>query len=83
MSKREILESLYAEQNQSNATLSRLFTAVARSLDIEPSKLAEMFGDDKGNQEYVDEFNKAVKELHAKQHQHEQSTDSDHSPEVK
>jgi hypothetical protein len=73
MSKREILESLYHEQNQSSATLSRLFTAVARSLDIDPAKLAETFVDDKANQEYVDAFNKAVKEHHAKEHAAEQS----------
>jgi hypothetical protein len=75
MSKREILESLYHEQNQSNATLSRLFTAVARSLNIDPAKLAENFSDDKANQEYVDQFNKAVKEQHAQNHSTEQSTE--------
>ena len=53
------------EQNQSNATLSRLITAVARTANIDPEKLAEMFIDDKANQEYVEKFNLGVKAKHA------------------
>ncbi len=68
LSKRQILESLYQEQNQSNVTLSRLITAVARSIDIDPVRLAEMFTDDKGNQAFVEKFNEAVKEKHATAH---------------
>ncbi len=65
LSKRQILESLMYEQNQSNATLSRLITAVARTAGIDPEKLAEMFIDDKANQEYVEKFNIGVKAKHA------------------
>lgn len=64
LSKRQILESLMYEQNQSNATLSRLITAVARTAGVDPEKLAEMFIDDKANQEYVEKFNASVKEKH-------------------
>lgn len=65
LSKRQILESLMYEQNQSNATLSRLITAVARTAGVDAEKLAEMFIDDKANQEYVETFNLAVKDKHA------------------
>lgn len=65
LSKRQILESLMYEQNQSNATLSRLITAVARTAGVDPEKLAEMFIDDKANQEYVEKFNLGVKAKHA------------------
>lgn len=68
LSKRQILESLMYEQNQSNATLSRLITAVARTAGLEPEKLAEMFIDDKVNQEWVEKFNLAVKAKHAQNH---------------
>lgn len=66
MSKKEILQSLMYEQNQSNATLSRLITAVARTAGVDATKLAEMFTQDKENQDYVEQFNVAVKEVHAK-----------------
>ncbi len=66
MSKKEILQSLMYEQNQSNATLSRLITAVARTAGVDANKLAEMFTQDKENQDYVEQFNVAVKEVHAK-----------------
>lgn len=69
LSKRQILESLFQEQNQSNVTLSRLITSVARALGLDPLKLAEFFIDDKGNQEFVDKFNQAVREKHAAAHQ--------------
>ena len=65
LSKRQILESLMYEQNQSNATLSRLITAVARTAGLDADKLAEMFIDDKANQEFVEKFNLGVKEKHA------------------
>lgn len=68
LSKRQILESLMYEQNQSNATLSRLITAVARAAELDPLKLAEIFIDDKGNQEYIDTFNMQVKAKHAEAH---------------
>ena len=73
MSKKEILQSLMYEQNQSNATLSRLITAVARTAGVEAKKLAEMFTQDKENQSYVEEFNVAVKEMHAKRAEKEAS----------
>lgn len=66
LSKRQILESLMYEQNQSNATLSRLITAAARTAGVDPEKLAEMFTEDKENQDYVEKFNAAVKAIHAK-----------------
>ncbi len=66
MSKKEILQSLMYEQNQSNATLSRLITAVARTAGVDATKLAEMFTQDKENQDYVESFNVAVKEIHSK-----------------
>ncbi len=68
LSKRQILESLMYEQNQSNATLSRLITAVARTAGVDAEKLAEMFIDDKANQEYVEKFNAGVKAKHAANH---------------
>ncbi len=68
LSKRQILESLMYEQNQSNATLSRLITAVARTAGIDSDKLAENFIDDKANQEYVAKFNAGVKTKHADNH---------------
>ncbi|MDQ3018491.1 MAG: hypothetical protein M3Q64_01325 [bacterium] len=73
LSKRQILESLMQEQNQSNVTLSRLITAVARTAEIDPVKLAEFFIDDKGNQEFVEKFNVAVKERHVSNHAAEQA----------
>ena len=68
LSKRQILESIMYEQNQSNVTLSRLITAVARTANLDPEKLAELFIDDKGNQEFVDKFNTAVKAKHTDAH---------------
>ena len=73
MSKRQILESLMYEQNQSNATLSRLITAVARTANLDSDKLAEIFIDDKGNQEFIDKFNLAVKAKHAEAHASEKA----------
>ncbi|MEZ4180370.1 MAG: hypothetical protein R3B41_02565 [Candidatus Doudnabacteria bacterium] len=69
LSKRQILESLMHEQTQSNATLSRLITAVARTANLDPKKLSEMFVDDKGNQEYIDKFNAEVRAQHSSEHQ--------------
>lgn len=66
MSKKEILQSLMYEQNQSNATLSRLITAAARTAGVDPEKLAQVFTEDKDNQEYVEKFNAAVKDIHVK-----------------
>lgn len=66
MSKKEILQSLMYEQNQSSATLSRLITAVARTAGVDAKKLAEHFTQDKENQEFVEVFNNTVKEIHAK-----------------
>ncbi len=68
LSKRQILESLMYEQNQSNATLSRLVTAVARTAGLDPKKLAEHFIDDKANQEFIDIFNTEVKSQHLTAH---------------
>lgn len=70
LSKRQILESLMYEQNQSNATLSRLITAVARTAGIDPDQLADNFTDDKANQEYVEKFNADVRSKHAEKHGH-------------
>ena len=71
------------EQNQSNATLSRLITAVARTAGLSPEKLAEMFIDDKGNQEYVDQFNAMVKSKHVTAHKDEAAAIApDTAPEV-
>ncbi len=71
LSKRQILESLMYEQNQSNATLSRLITAVARTAGVDPEKLAEHFIDDKANQEFVEKFNTGVKAKHTEAHKDE------------
>lgn len=68
LSKRQILESLMYEQNQSNATLSRLITATARAVGLDPEKLAEAFVDDKANQEFVEKFNAGVKAKHTELH---------------
>ncbi len=79
LSKRQILESLMYEQNQSNATLSRLVTAVARTAGLDPEKLAEHFIDDKANQEFIDKFNLAVKSKHATLHKDGDHTGHDHA----
>ena len=81
LSKRQILESLMYEQNQSNATLSRLITAVARTAQLDPEQLAQYFIDDKANQEYINKFNNTVKAKH-EQSQNDQLTQSDqnHGP---
>ena len=71
MSKKEILQSIMYEQNQSNATLSRLITAVARTAGVDADKLAEMFVDDKGNQDFIETFNLGVKAKHAANHVNE------------
>lgn len=65
LSKRQILESLYQEQSQGNATLSRLVTALARSLNVNPEELAKNFHDNEGNQAYVVQFNNAIGRLHS------------------
>jgi hypothetical protein len=82
LSKRQILESLMYEQNQSNATLSRLITAVARTAGVDAEKLAEMFIDDKANQAYVEQFNAAVKAKHADNHPAKTEEPSNESAEV-
>ncbi len=82
LSKRQILESLMYEQNQSNATLSRLITAVARTAGIDPEKLAENFIDDKANQEWVEKFNLGVKSRHAEQHKDGDGHDHGHDHEA-
>ncbi len=74
LSKRQILESLMYEQNQSNATLSRLITAVARTAGVDPDTLADNFIDDKANQEYVEKFNAGVRSKHADKHGHAEPT---------
>ncbi len=63
LSKRQILESLYYEQSQSTATLSRFFTAIARTQGISPEDLAKNFSEDEANQEYVQKFNQSLREL--------------------
>jgi len=63
LSKRQILESLYYEQSQSTATLSRFFTAIARLQGITPEDLAKAFAEDEKNQEYVQKFNQTLREL--------------------
>lgn len=83
LSKRQILESLMYEQNQSNATLSRLITAVARTAGIDPDKLADNFTDDKANQEYVEKFNAAVRAKHAEKHDHAGSQAPTEQPSTK
>ncbi len=76
LSKRQILESLMYEQNQSNATLSRLITAVARTAGLNPETLAENFIDDKANQEFIEKFNAGVKAKHVAKHE----TNIDNNP---
>ncbi len=66
LSKRQILESLYYEQNQATATLSRFFTAIARLQGISPEDLAKAFAEDEKNQEYVQKFNQTLREQQAK-----------------
>lgn len=77
MSKKEILQSLMYEQNQSNATLSRLITAVARTAGVDPEKLAEMFTQDKENQEFVEKFNQGVKAKHVAKQEESALTGND------
>jgi len=63
LSKRQILESLYYEQSQATATLSRFFTAIARLQGISPEDLAKTFAEDDKNQEYVQKFNTTLREM--------------------
>ena len=63
LSKRQILESLYYEQNQATATLSRFFTAIARIQGISAEDLAKAFAEDEKNQEYVQKFNQTLREM--------------------
>jgi hypothetical protein len=63
LSKRQILESLYYEQNQSTTTLSRFVTTVARMQNIDPVELAKAFNDDALNQDYIKRFNDALRLL--------------------
>lgn len=65
LSKRQILESLYYEQSQSTATLSRFFTAIARLQGINPDDLAQAFSEDEQNQEFVKKFNEKLREINA------------------
>lgn len=65
LSKRQILESLYQEQSQGNATLSRLVTALARTMEVNPEELAKNFHDNEGNQAYIVQFNNAIGRLHS------------------
>jgi hypothetical protein len=69
LSKRQILESLYYEQSQSTATLSRFFTAIARIQGINPGDLAKAFAEDEKNQEYVQKFNTTLREMQAEKSQ--------------
>jgi prolyl-tRNA editing enzyme YbaK/EbsC (Cys-tRNA(Pro) deacylase) len=66
LSKRQILESLYYEQSQSTATLSRFFTAIARHQGISPEDLAKAFSADEDNHQYVEKFNQALREIQMK-----------------
>lgn len=61
LSKRQILESLYYEQNQSSVTLTRLVTAIARLQNVKPEDLAKAFAEAEANQEFVQKFNDALK----------------------
>ncbi len=61
LSKRQILESLYYEQSQGNATISRLVTTLARVSKVSPEELAQAFADGSANQEFAQKFNQALK----------------------
>jgi len=49
------------EQNQGNATLSRLITAVARAAGLNPIDLAAKFIDEAGGREFVEKFNESTR----------------------
>jgi hypothetical protein len=80
LSKRQILESLYQEQTQGNATLSRLFTALARTMNVNPEDLAKNFADQTGNHEFISKFNKILNEMptQASNQQHEDHSAHSH-----
>lgn len=60
MSKKDILNSLLMQQNQSSATMNRLIVALAQAAKISPEEFAKFFVDSKAGQEYADKLNSAI-----------------------
>lgn len=60
LSKREILESLLARQQQDSSTVNRLVLALALAAGISAEALAEKFADAQATGEFAAQFNKAL-----------------------
>ena len=84
LSKRQILESLYYEQSQGNATVSRLVTTLARISRINPEDLAKGFADHQANQEFAQRFNEALRKQGTEieqTHSHDEPYEESNNPE--
>jgi hypothetical protein len=64
LSKREILESLLARQQQDMSTVNRLVLAVAAAAGLDAEAVAKMFMDAEATGAFADKFNKALGETY-------------------
>jgi 2-hydroxychromene-2-carboxylate isomerase len=69
LSKREILESLLARQQQDNSTINRLVIAVAIAAGLDAEAVAAKFADAEVTGTFADAFNKALDIEFAKRRQ--------------
>ncbi len=60
LSKREILESLLARQQQDSTTMNRLVLAIALAAGLDAEAVAQKFADAAATGEYAEKFNKAL-----------------------
>jgi len=63
LSKREIFENLYYEQQQSTTMLNRLIIALAAKSGVSPEDLATTFNDSQKVADYADKFNTELRKL--------------------
>ncbi|MBL8031364.1 MAG: hypothetical protein JNK33_03510 [Candidatus Doudnabacteria bacterium] len=75
LSKREILESLLARQQQDSSTVNRLVLALALAAGVSAEALAEKFADGTVSGEFAARFNKALDAEFAKRQQADVSAD--------
>ena len=59
--KRQIFESMYADQQQSTTMLNRMLVALSLASNISPEDLAKCFNDAEGVQTFVDKFNNTLR----------------------
>jgi hypothetical protein len=60
LSKRELVESLLARQQQDSSTMNRLILSVALAAGVEPEALAQKFADGDASRNFAERFNKAL-----------------------